>query len=152
MLRQVYDGKRIGVKFTPSAFNSGLIKPDGETIATYDHILDKLNGYGLAYVHLVGPAVDLKGTAIEALRDDYFFHYRKIYKGTLMANLGFTQKSGNDIIEEGLADLVSFGALYIANPDLVERFGQYAPLAAASPDTYYTGGEKGYIDYPPHLL
>jgi N-ethylmaleimide reductase len=52
------------------------------------------------------------------------------------------------VIESGLADLVSFGALFLANPDLPDRFGKNAPLNSGDPLTFYTGEEKGYIDYP----
>jgi N-ethylmaleimide reductase len=65
-----------------------------------------------------------------------------------MANLGFTRESGNAILNEDTADLVSFGAPFIANPDLVERFTYNLPLSESNRDTYYTGGKNGYADYP----
>ncbi|WP_293307551.1 alkene reductase [Pedobacter sp. UBA5917] len=147
-LKTVWPTKRIGLKFTPAAFNPGILVPDSETIATYQYILKKLNSYDLGYVQWVAPAVDLAGTVIEALDDDYFAHPRTIYKGSLMANGGFTFTSGNKIIEEETADLVSFGMPFIANPDLAERFKQNLPLATADPETFYAGGETGYTDYP----
>ncbi|MDT7638995.1 MAG: N-ethylmaleimide reductase, partial [Pseudonocardiales bacterium] len=51
-------------------------------------------------------------------------------------------------IERAAADAVSFGAPFIANPDLVDRFAHGYPLAAADPATIYTGGSTGYTDYP----
>ncbi|MDN5287868.1 MAG: flavoprotein NADH-dependent oxidoreductase [Mucilaginibacter sp.] len=147
-VKKVYPAKRIGVKFTPAAFNPGIIKPDITTITMFDYILEKLNGYHLAYVELVGPAVDLTGTPLDLLKDNYFEHFRNIYNGTIMANLGFTQESGNAIISKGTADLVSFGTLYIANPDLVQRFEQNSLLSKGDPDTYYAGEAKGFTDYP----
>ena len=74
-------------------------------------------------------------------------HYRPIYKGTLMINAGFDQEKGNAVIERGDADLVSFGKLYISNPDLVERFAENIPLTPPDQSTFYTPGEKGYTDY-----
>ncbi|WP_308076714.1 hypothetical protein [Streptomyces hydrogenans] len=50
----------------------------------------------------------------------------------------------------GHADLVAFGTPFIANPDLVRRYRENLPLAAADPATYYGGGETGYTDYPFH--
>jgi N-ethylmaleimide reductase len=82
------------------------------------------------------------------LMDDYFSHFRSNYNGRLMANLGFTRETGNAILLEGTADLVSFGAPFIANPDLVERFKYDIPLSEGNRDTYYTAGENGYTDYP----
>ncbi len=49
---------------------------------------------------------------------------------------------------EGLADLVAFGRPYIANPDLVHRFAENAPLAEVDWETVYASGPHGYSDYP----
>ena len=146
-VKEVYPPKHIGVKFTPAGFNRGIIKPDITTVAIFNYILEKLNGYHLAYIELVGPAVNLTGTPLDILKDNYFEHFRNIYKGTIIANLGFTQESGNEIIGKETADLVSFGTAYIANPDLVQRFKQNIPLTKGDPDTYYGGGAKGFTDY-----
>lgn len=146
---EVWDSTRVSIKFTPVAIsNVGIMTPDVETIPLFQYILKKLNDYNLAYLHIVGPAGDLTGTPVEVLQDNYFSHFRKNYSGRLMANMGFTQESGNAILKEGTADLVSFGAPFIANPDLVERFEHYVPLSESNRDTYYTGGENGYTDYP----
>ncbi len=145
----VWDSTRIAIKFMPVALSHvGIVKPDEETIPMFQYILKKLSDYNLAYLHIAGPAEDLTGTPVEVLQDNYFSHFRKNYSGRLMANLGFTQESGNAILKEGTADLVSFGAPFIANPDLVERFTYNLPLSESDRDTYYAGGENGYVDYP----
>lgn len=138
---------RVGIKFTPSAFNEGIIKPNELTIDTYNYVLEGLNDYNLAYVHMVGPALELKGTVLEPWGIDYYSHFRKIYKGTLMLNSGFTWETGNEAIADGLGDLISYGRYFISNPDLVERFDQNVALAEPDTSTFYTGGENGYIDY-----
>ena len=115
---------------------------------TYAYILEKLGGYDLGYLHLVGPAVDLAGTVLDQLKADYFCYFRRSYKGTIMANLGFGHASGNEILATGNADLVSFGTHFIANPDLVERFQRDLALAAPDAGTFYFGGATGYTDYP----
>jgi N-ethylmaleimide reductase len=146
---EVWDSTRVAIKFTPVAISQvGIMVPDEETIPALLYILKKLSDYNLAYLHIVGPTEDLTGTPVEVLQDNYFKHFRKNYSGRLMANLGFTQESGNAILREGTADLVSFGAPFIANPDLVERFERHLPLSESNRDTYYTGGENGYADYP----
>ena len=147
-VRTVFDNKRIGIKFTPALFNSGIIKPDSTTLETYAHILEKLGAYDLGYLHLVGPAVDLAGTALDQIKADYFGYFRRLYKGTIMANLGFGHASGNEILTKGNADLVSLGTPFIANPDLVERFQQNIVLAVPDTGTFYSGGATGYTDYP----
>ena len=73
---------------------------------------------------------------------------RAKFNGTLILNGGYDAASGNEAIETGLADLVSFGILFLANPDLPDRFAKHAPLNAGDPSTFYTGEERGYIDYP----
>ena len=73
---------------------------------------------------------------------------RDIFKGTLILNGGYDARSGNEAIEKGDADLISFGVLFLANPDLPVRFRKNAPLNSADVATFYVGEEKGYIDYP----
>ena len=70
------------------------------------------------------------------------------FRGTVMDNGGLTHGSANEVIQEGLADLVAFAVSYIANPDLVECFAQNLPLAAPDEATFYVRGQKGYADYP----
>jgi N-ethylmaleimide reductase len=65
-----------------------------------------------------------------------------------MANAGMTKEKANNLLENGTADLVSFAALFLANPDLPRRFELDAPLNTPDKKTYYAGGEKGYTDYP----
>jgi N-ethylmaleimide reductase len=148
-ITEVWDSTRVAIKFTPVLFTHvGIMTPDEETIPMFQYILKNLNNYNLAFLHIVGPAQDLTGTPVEVLQNDYFSHFRYHYNGRLMANLGFNQQTGNTILKDGKADLVSFGQLFIANPDLVERFKCHLPLSETYPDTYYTGEEKGYTDYP----
>jgi N-ethylmaleimide reductase len=52
------------------------------------------------------------------------------------------------VLEDGLADAVAYGRLFISNPDLVERFWQNAPLNPCNRATFYGGNELGYTDYP----
>ncbi|WP_051910602.1 alkene reductase [Pectobacterium brasiliense] len=73
---------------------------------------------------------------------------RKRFSGIFVLNVGYDQTSAEQAIETGLADAVTFGTLFISNPDLPERFRLRAPLATADTATYYTGAEDGYIDYP----
>ena len=70
------------------------------------------------------------------------------FGGPLIANEGFDQKSAEQILEAGKADAVAFGKLFIANPDLPQRFAKAAPLNPWDSATFYSGGAKGYTDYP----
>lgn len=73
---------------------------------------------------------------------------KKAFGGALIANEGFTKESAEQVLASGEADAVAFGKLFIANPDLPERFAKDAPLNTPDPETFYAPGPKGYIDYP----
>ncbi len=149
-VKQEIPESRIGVRFNPSMHGLAGITLDEETIPTFDHVIKKLNDYNLAYVHLSEPFTDVSKVpfAIQNIAE----HYRPLYKGTLMINGGFTQESGNSIIERGKADLVAFGKPFVSNPDLVERFENNWPITEWDSDTFYTAGEKGYLDYKNYTL
>ncbi|MFI8166126.1 alkene reductase [Streptomyces sp. NPDC085931] len=140
----VWGGDRVGVKLSPYWRHEPSFTADAEVLADYDLLLKRLGDTDLAYLHLLGPE---PGTSTD---DAFtaFARYRAHYSGAVIANLGFTQASGNELLERGLADAVSFGAPFIANPDLVERFAHGHPLTEGDRDTYYGGDEKGYTDYP----
>jgi N-ethylmaleimide reductase len=74
---------------------------------------------------------------------------RERFSGLFVLNVGYDRKSAEHALQTGAADAITFGTLFISNPDLPERFRLDAPLAAADPATYYSGAEGGYIDYPP---
>ncbi|MDT6987248.1 alkene reductase [Streptomyces lusitanus] len=140
----VWGAGRVGVKLSPYWRSGFAFTADEELLADYDQLLKRLGDSDLAYLHLVGPEA---GAGVDDTLTT-FGRFRAHYRGSVVANLGFTRESGNDLIERGLADAVSFGAPYIANPDLVERFVRGLPLAEGDRDTYYAGGERGYVDYP----
>jgi N-ethylmaleimide reductase len=73
---------------------------------------------------------------------------RRIFDGTYIVNGGFDLAAANAAIAGGEADLVAFGAPFLANPDLPERLRRGAALNAADQATFYTGEAKGYVDYP----
>lgn len=137
---------RIGVRLNPSSHDYHGLTIDKDTIPTFDFLINKLNDYNLAYLHLSEPFTDVNNVPYS--EPNIAKRYRNIYKGTLMINKGFTAKTGNKIIEDGIADLVAFGVPTIANPDLVNRMRISAPLAKADKSKYYTTGPEGYTDYP----
>jgi 2,4-dienoyl-CoA reductase-like NADH-dependent reductase (Old Yellow Enzyme family) len=73
-----------------------------------------------------------------------------VYKGTLVIAGSLTQKTAEELVNSGVADLAGFGRPFISNPDLVERFRNNWPLAPFDPATFYGGGDEGYIDYLPY--
>jgi len=142
----VWGGNRVGVRLSPSgSFNS---MSDSDPVAMFTYAAEALNPFHLAYLHIVEPRSDVNyvaGTSTSSLTTGYF---RSIFKGTLIAAGGYDRESGNAALANGEADLVAYGRLFIANPDLPERFAINAPLNPADRSTFYGGDERGYIDYP----
>jgi N-ethylmaleimide reductase len=139
----VWGSAHVGVRLSPSGTFNNM--SDSDPKATFGYVIEQLNRFGLAYLHLREPdAVDIRhgGTPLPSS------YFRPIYKGTLMVNTDYTLETGNQAIATGHADLVAYGVLFIANPDLPERFRLGVPLNQPDPSTFYGGGEKGYIDYP----
>jgi len=145
-LKDVVNIKRVAIRLNPSLNGIMGISVDDETIKLYDYIVNRLNDYGLAYIHLIEPFTDV--TAIPEAIQEIAKHFRKIYKGTIIINRAFNKETATKVLSDGDADLVSFGVPFIANPDLVERFRTNAALNAPDQNTFYTPGEKGYTDYP----
>lgn len=140
----VWGADRVGIKLSPSNTFYGMF--DSNPKATFGYVIDALNRFGLGYLHLMEPnEVDL---ATRDVLQSVTSLFRPIFKGTLITNGGYDQEKGNAILASGDADLVSFGKLFIANPDLPKRFELKAPLNAPDPKTFYAPDEKGYTDYP----
>jgi N-ethylmaleimide reductase len=74
--------------------------------------------------------------------------FRPLFSGPLMVNTGFDKAKGQAVLASGDADLVAFGTMFIANPDLPDRFRRDASLNKLDPTTFYGVGPKGYTDYP----
>jgi N-ethylmaleimide reductase len=134
---------RVGVRLSPVS-PAGDSK-DSDPQRLFNHVVERLNGFGLAYVHVVEGATG-------GARDYAPFDYpalRNRFDGVWMVNNGYDRQMALDTIAGGYADLVSFGRLFLANPDLVRRFAENGPLnALMAPETLYGGGAHGYTDYP----
>ena len=145
-VKEVVPENRVGIRMNPSLHGAFGMTLDEETIPTFDYIIERLNHYNLAYLHLSEPFTDVSD--VPFAEPNIAKRYRPKYSGTLMINGNFDQEKGNKVIKEGFADLVAYGKLFISNPDLPERFTQDGELAEWDQGTFYTPGEKGYIDYP----
>lgn len=145
-IKEVMPIEKVGARLNPSLNGIFGMTLNEDTIPTFDYIVEKLNEYNLAYLHLSEPFNDV--SSVPHAEPHIAKRYRPMYKGNLIINAGFTQESGNKVIEDGDADMVAFGVPFIANPDLAERFAQNAKLQEPQKDTFYTPGAEGYIDYP----
>jgi N-ethylmaleimide reductase len=149
----VVDRGRIGVKTGPATLETGAFVSGDETLPTFDYVIGRLNDYELSHLLLMGQMANLSATPIAHLRSDEMFrHFRKVYRGNVIANVDIDHARANRLIEEGVVDLVAFGRPFIANPDLVARFAAGAPLAAVDQATVYGETLHGYTDYPPFAV
>lgn len=132
----IWESNRVGVRLSPcGSFND---MSDSNPISTFGYIVDQLSEYRLAYLHVV-----------ETRSVDFDWEdLRGRFKGIYMANEGYGFDGASLAVETGHADLVSFGAPFIANPDLVERFRIGGPLNDGHRPSFYGGDASGYLDYP----
>jgi N-ethylmaleimide reductase len=132
-------GGRVGIRISPG--NSFNDITETETEQTYASLLEGLAPLGLLYLHV-----------LEAPETTYREQLRKQWDGTFIYNTGFTGPSDLETaqasVDSGETDLFCFGRAFLANPDLVERLRTGAELNEPDGDTFYSGGAKGYIDYP----
>lgn len=128
---------RVGLRLCPgNAFNDIV---DSQPAATLQALLDGIRPMGLSYLHIMQAHVaDL----------DAFGIARKGFTGALILNDGFKRDSAAEAVDAGRAEAVSFARKFIANPNLVERFKADKELAFFDRKTLYSGGAKGYSDYP----
>lgn len=146
---EVWPSQRVGVKTGPMMNELGAFKAVGSTLAVSEYVYEKLVSYNLSHVLLMRQMADLTGTPIETLSGDaVIHHFRKRYKGSLIANAGINAEHGARLVSEGAANLVAFGRDYIANPDLVERIAAGALLNPGRSEHYYGSSPVGYTDYP----
>lgn len=135
-----WDAQHVGVRLSPeNTFNSIT---DSDPQKLFNYVTEQLGRINLAYLHIV------EGDMVNGSRKLDYVSFKNNFSGHYMANFAYNFDKAQQAIKEGLADSVAFGALYIANPDLVERFKLGAELNTPNPETFYGGDEVGYIDYP----
>ena len=140
----VWGGNRVGIRLSPlQPFND---MHDSNPEEAFSHVVRELNRFGLAYLHVTEMGKEKPGAAGPAFD---LGKLRKIWKGVYMTNSGYDLARANAALGANQADMVSFGAPFLANPDLPARFAKGAPLNAPDQATFYGGNEKGYTDYPP---
>ncbi|MCY7295511.1 alkene reductase [Alteromonas sp. a30] len=136
----VWGAGKVGIRTSPlNSFNS---MKDSDPVGLTSWLGEQFNRYNLAYWHLM--RADFFGEQT----GDVISAAKAHYNGNLVGNMGYSKEEADASIREGQLAAVAFGVPYIANPDLVERFQAGAELNQADPNTFYVGGEKGYIDYP----
>jgi N-ethylmaleimide reductase len=140
---------RVGVRLAPNGGFNDMGSPDFREQFTF--VAEQLDAFGLAYLHVM----DGLGFGFHRLGEPMTLaEFRRVFRGPLIGNCGYTQASAEEAVGAGLADLIAFGRPYISNPDLVERFANGWPLAnpAAMTSWYSPTGAAGYTDFPSHRV
>lgn len=136
--------ERTGLRLAP--FTQFLQAVDEYPYSTFTYLVEQLNKYKLAYIHMVEARA--QGNTDDENAPGDLTPFRKVWHGPFIAAGGFKAESGAAAVESGHADLIAYGRWWIANPDLPKRFAVGAPLTPYDRNTFYAGGEKGYTDYP----
>lgn len=139
----VWGSDRVGVRLSPGGTFNDMC--DCHPQETFGYVARNLARLGLAYLHLIEPTPQAGEHPVPDLSATFF---RPLYPGTLIVAGGYDLQKANAVLSDGTADLVAFGKMFLANPDLVERFRRDAPLNTPNPQTFYGGGAEGYTDYP----
>jgi N-ethylmaleimide reductase len=133
----------VGIRFSPGgAFND---MRDSAPLATFRYALQELNRFHLAYAHIITSTPDDLRQAAVAVP---LMALRHEFQGPFVVANGFTRATATQALLENVADAVAFGRLFIANPDLPERFRVKGPLNTPDEGTFYGGNAIGYTDYP----
>jgi len=133
----------VGVRISPVSTANDV--HDSDAGALFNHVVKVLDQLKPVYLHVI------EGQTGGPRDFDPHFDFRALrgkFHRTYIGNNGYTLAVANKSIEDGAVDLVAFGRLFIANPDLVARFREDAILDPLDPATLYGGGAKGYTDYP----
>ena len=130
---------RVGIRISPGHPFGDMVETEVEQ--TYTALVEGLAPLGLLYLHV-----------LEGPDTSFAEPLQKLFDGPVIFNDGFSTTStldnAQELVDTGRADLVAFGRLFIANPDLVERLRTGAALNEPDASTFYGGDERGYTDYP----
>jgi N-ethylmaleimide reductase len=137
VIASIWSAEHVGVRLSPWSDFNGM--SDNDPVETFCYAAEELDQLGIAYIHLIEPPGTAKPLAPQL---------RGIFGGSLILADGYDRDSGTVALENGTADLIGYGQGFIANPDLPERFERGTALNEPDRATFYSGGERGYTDYP----
>jgi 2,4-dienoyl-CoA reductase-like NADH-dependent reductase (Old Yellow Enzyme family) len=132
----VFGPGRVGMHLAPRGDAHGI--SDSNPAQTFTYVARELGRRKIAFI------AAREHTGPDALRQNL----KQVFGGVYVANEALDQATGQALLDEGTADAVAYGKLFIANPDLPLRFATHAPLNKPEPNTFYAPGPHGYIDYP----
>lgn len=144
----VWGAERVGVRLSP--FGIANDSGEAEPMPLYTHVVEEMSKLNPVYLHFIEPRASGAGQAEVDHQNvpSAAELFRPHWKGVLIAAGNFKPDTANAMIAAGNADAIAFGRLFISNPDLPERIRKNVPLTPYDRATFYSGGSKGYTDYP----
>jgi 2,4-dienoyl-CoA reductase-like NADH-dependent reductase (Old Yellow Enzyme family) len=150
----VWGATRVGMHLAPRMDSHDM--GDSDRLGTFSYVARELGRRGLGWIAAREAVIDENTKLVDSQGNPKPIRnaesigplLKREFGGPFIANEGFDQKSAEKLLAAGHADAVAFGKLFIANPDLVRRFRDHAPLNAWDTATFYSGGAGGYTDYP----
>lgn len=136
---------RTAVRLSPNGESQGV--DDSDPHALFLPAAKRLSELGIAFLELREPGPD--GTFGRTDVPKLSPAIRTVFDRPLVVNSDYvTREAAQAALDSGVADAVSFGRTFIANPDLPERLRTGAPLNEGNMATWYSQGPEGYTDYP----
>jgi len=145
-LISVWGADRVAVRLGPKGTWNGM--SDSNPDALFSSLAEKLNDYGLAYLHIIEPRIGGSDLIHDSQGPVASEKLRHIFNGKLIAAGGFEPASAEQIVADGTVDAVAFGRHFVSNPDLPIRIREGLQLFAYDRGTFYTFSKHGYTDYP----
>lgn len=132
----VWGANRVGLHLAPKSDAHSI--SDSNPAATFGYVAQEVGKRGIAFI-----------CARESQAEPRLGpKLKQLFGGSYIANQQLTRETGTQLLERGEADAIAYGQLFIANPDLPQRFAADAPLNEPIPESFYASGPKGYTDYP----
>ncbi|MGW7436795.1 alkene reductase [Streptomyces sp. NPDC054849] len=132
--------ERTALRISPGNTYNDIFEPDPQP--AYEALVKEIDALQPAYLHVLEHGPQARQTTLAL---------RKQFSGPLVLNpatQGPTDHRALTLIEDGTADLLAFGALFLANPDLPDRLRTQGPYNTPDPSTFFGGDARGYTDYP----
>ena len=135
---------RTHVRLSPNGEVQGV--DDSDPLSLFTAAAAALGKLGIASLELREPGS--QSTFLASHSDPVSPAIRRVFGGALVLNSDYVKSSAEQRLAEGVADAISFGRPFLANPDLVERLRADAGLNPPDVKTFYSQGAEGYLDYP----
>jgi len=135
---------KVAIRISPTSTYNNIVHQN--PTEQFSLLIQELNKMPLSYIHIMNvpfPADKFPNYPINSVET-----FGKLTQHLVIANCGYTKETGEAELEKGIAKMIAYGTLFLANPDLPKRFEINAELNQPDRTTMYGGQEAGYIDYP----